>query len=97
MARTPMVTRTIQTTKANVLCLNIVEGEPFNKVVTLPRTYKDENAMLKVISRMVDNDKVKAVHVVDSYVEETLYGMSEQRFIDLAQVMPPRNAAKADD
>lgn len=97
MARTPMVTRTIQTTKANVLCLNIVEGEPFNKVVTLPRTYKDENAMLKVISRMVDNDEVKAVHVVDSYVEETLYGMSEQRFIDLAQVMPPRNAAKADD
>lgn len=97
MARTPMVTRTIQTTKANVLCLNIVEGEPFNKVVTLPRTYKDENAMLKVISKMIDNDEVKAVHVVDSYVEETLYGMSEQRFIDLAQVMPPRNAAKADD
>lgn len=97
MARTPMVTRTIQTTKANVLCLNIVEGEPFNKVVTLPRTYKDENAMLKVISKMVDNDEVKAVHVVDSYVEETLYGMSEQRFIDLAQIMPPRNAAKADD
>lgn len=97
MARTPMVTRTIQTTKANVLCLNIVEGEPFNKVVTLPRTYKDENAMLKVISKMVDNDEVKAVHVVDSYVEETLYGMPEQRFIELAQVMPPRNAAKADD
>lgn len=97
MARTPMVTRTIQTTKANVLCLNIVDGEPFNKVVTLPRTYKDENAMLKVISKMVDNDEVKAVHVVDSYVEETLYGMSEQRFIDLAQVMPPHNAAKADD
>lgn len=97
MARTPMVTRTIQTTKANVLCLNIVEGEPFNKVVTLPRTYKDENAMLKVISKMVDNDEVKAVHVVDSYVEETLYGMTEQRFIELAQIMPPRNAAKADD
>lgn len=97
MARTPMVTRTIQTTKANVLCLNIVEGEPFNKVVTLPRTYKDENAMLKVISKMVDNDEVKAVHVVDSYVEETLYGMTEQRFIELAQIMPPRKVANADD
>ena len=97
MARTPMVTRTIQTTKVNVLCLNIVEGEPFNKVVTLPRTYKDENAMLKVISKMVDNDEVKAVHVVDSYVEETLYGMTEQRFIELAQIMPPRKEANADD
>lgn len=97
MARTPMVTRTIQTTKVNVLCLNIVEGEPFNKVVTLPRTYKDENAMLKVISKMVNNDEVKAVHVVDSYVEETLYGMTEQRFIELAQVMPPRKAVETDD
>lgn len=97
MARTPMVTRTIQTTKANVLCLNIVEGEPFNKVVTIPRTYKGENAMLKVISKMVDNDEVKAVHVVDSYVEETLYGMTEQRFIELAQIMPPRKAVNADD
>lgn len=97
MARTPMVTRTIQITKANVMCLSIVEGEPFNKVVTLPRTYKDENAMLKAISKMVDNDEVKAVHVVDSYVEETLYGMTEQRFIELAQIMPPRKAANADD
>lgn len=97
MARTPMVTRTIQTTKANVLCLDIVEGEPFNKVVALPRTYKDENAMLKAISKMVDNDEVKAVHVVDSYVEETLYGMTEQRFIELAQIMPPRKEANADD
>ena len=40
MARIPMVTRTIQTTTANVLCLNIKEGEPFNKEVVLPRTYK---------------------------------------------------------
>lgn len=44
MARTPMVTRTMQTTEVNVLCLNIEEGEPFNEVVTSPRTYKDEGS-----------------------------------------------------
>ena len=41
MAKIPMITRTIQTTEVDVLCLNIQEGEPFNKTVALPRTYKD--------------------------------------------------------
>lgn len=93
MARIPMVTRTIQTTKATVLCLNIVEGEPFNKEVTLPRTYKDEKAMLKVIEPLVNTDEVKAVHVVHSVVEETLYGMSEQEFIHAAKPMPKREGS----
>ena len=81
MARIPMVTRTIQTTKANVLCLNIVEGEPFNEVVTLPRTYKDEKSLMKMVEKAINNDSVKAVHVVDTKVEETLYGMTEADFI----------------
>ena len=34
MARKPMVTRTITTTKCNVLCLDIETAEPFNQVVT---------------------------------------------------------------
>ena len=38
MARQPMVTRTIQTTHATVLCLNIPDAEPFNQTVVLPRT-----------------------------------------------------------
>lgn len=91
MARIPMVTRTIQTTRANVLCLNIVQGEPFNKSVVLPRTYKDDKAMMKNVEKMVNTDEVKAVHIVDSVVEETLYGMTEQEFINVAKVLPPRD------
>lgn len=94
MARIPMVTRTIQTTKATVLCLNIKEGEPFNKEVTLPRTYKDDKSMLKVVEKMVNTDEVKAVHIVDSHVDETLYGMTEQEFITHAAIMPNRTEAK---
>lgn len=93
MARIPMVTRTIQTTKANVLCLNIVEGEPFNKEVVLPRTYKDEKSMMKVVENIINTDEVKAVHIVQSTVEETLYGMTEQEFINNAKILPPRNGA----
>ena len=92
MARTPMITRTIQTTKANVLCLNIVEGEPFNQVVTLPRTYKDEKSLMKQVELAIDTDSVKAVHVVDTVVEETLYGMPEADFIAAAKPMPRKES-----
>ena len=93
MARIPMVTRTIVTTKANILCLDIERGEPFNEVVTLPRTYKDDKALMKQVSKVIDNDKQKAVHVVDKEEVETLYGMTEQEFIKLANVLPPRGAS----
>lgn len=96
MARIPMVTRTIQTTKANVLCLNIVEGEPFNKVVTLPRTYKDEKSLMKMVEKTINTDSVKAVHVVDTKVEETLYGMSEADFIANAKILPKREQQAVD-
>lgn len=94
MARAPMVTRTIITTKATIMCLNIESGEPFNTVVTLPRTYKDENSLLKVARKQIENDTVKAVHVVDTEEVETLYGMSEQDFIIHASILPPRAVAK---
>ena len=92
MARTPMITRTIQTTKANVLCLNIVEGEPFNKIITLPRTYKDEKSLMKQVELAINTDTVKAVHVVDTMVEETLYGMPEADFIAIAKPMPRKES-----
>ena len=92
MARTPQVTRNLQTTEVNVLCLDINKGEPFNQTVVLPRTYKDEKHMLKAVEKVINSDTVKAVHIVDSAVKETLYGMSEQDFITLAKVLPPRNS-----
>ena len=93
MARIPMVTRTIQTTTATVLCLNIKEGEPFNKEVVLPRTYKDEKSMMKVVEKVINTDDVKAVHIVHTEVNETLYGMTEQEFISAAHVLPDRKAS----
>ena len=86
MARKPMVTRTITTTKVNVLCLNIETSEPFNMVVTLPRTY-DDKKLFKAVQSVVDNDTQKAVHIVDKEEVETLYGMSEQSFIEHASIL----------
>lgn len=90
MARPQMVTRTILTTKVNVLCMDVNTAEPFNREVILPRTYTDEEKLLKKVRSIVDTDTVKAVHIVDTEVVKTLYGMPEQKFIDNAEILPPR-------
>lgn len=90
MARVPMVTRTIVATKVNILCLNIETAEPFNKDVTLSGTFKDSKSLMKAVEKVVNSDTEKAVHVVASEEVETLYGMPEQKFIELAEVLPPR-------
>ena len=90
MARTPQVTRTIQTTHCTVLCMDIENREPCNRDVILPRTYKDDKDMLKAVKRAIETDTLKPVQVVSSMVQETLYGMSEQDFIAHASILTPR-------
>ena len=97
MARLPMVTRTIVTTEANVMCIDVQVGEPFNKVVTVPRTFKDDEALLKKVKPLIENERVKAVHIVDKKEIETLYGMTEQKFIENAEVLPPRKGYESEE
>lgn len=94
MARIPMVTRTIIATKANVMCLDVQAGEPCNHVVTVPRTYKDDEALMKKVRPLIETETLKAVHLVDKEEIETLYGMTEQEFIMHAKVLPPRNTTE---
>lgn len=97
MARIPMVTRTIVATKANVMCLNLQTGEPCNKVVTVPRTYKDDEALMKKVRPLLETETLKVVHIVDKEEIETLYGMTEQEFIQYAKVLPPRNGVNSEE
>ncbi len=96
MARIPMITRTIVTTKVNVMCLDVEAGEPINLDVTVPRTYKDEKKLLKVVKESIETDTLKAVHIVDKEEVETLYGMTEQEFIRFAKVLPPRGTKETE-
>lgn len=90
MARKPMVTRTVQTTLATVLCLNTETAEPFNQTVTLSGTFKDNKAVMKAVKALIENDTISVAKVVDIEIEEKLYGMPEQDFINAAKVLPPR-------
>lgn len=90
MARVPMVTRTIITTRVNVMCLDIETGEPCNRSVVVPRTYKDDEKLLKKVKEFLETETLKPVHIVDKEEIETLYGMTEQKFIEHSEVLPPR-------
>lgn len=92
MARERMVTRTVVATEVNALCLNIETAEPFNKTVILSGTFKDKQAIEKAAKKAIDTDLEKCVTVVEYTEKETLYGMPEQQFIELAKVMPPRDS-----
>lgn len=89
LMRKPMVTRTITTTKVNVLCLNIDTAEPFNMEVIVPRTFKDDSKLMKKVTEMVTEPSVKPVHIVDKVEVETVYGMSEENFIANAVELDP--------
>ena len=86
-----MVTRTITTTKATFLCLDVQNAEPNNKTVTLPGTFKSDDVLLKKASEIINDENNKVVHLVDKVIESEIYGMSETDFLKYATVQPPRN------
>ena len=92
MARKPMVTRTIKTTNVDIMCLNVQTGEPSTVSVTLGGVYKDEKAILKAAKAIVETDVIKGVHIVNTEINEALYGMTEQQFVENAEILPPREA-----
>lgn len=93
MARIPVVSRTITTTEVTAMCVNITTGETETHTITVPRTYKDNDKLLKVAKQLAETDELKVVHIVDTKVNETLYGMTEAEFIEHAKVLPPRAQA----
>lgn len=98
-----MVTRTIITTEVNCLCLNTETAEPFNVRVTVPRTYKDNEALLKAVKKVAQTtgitdpdgntyfgEPIVVAKVIDFTEVETLYGMTETEFLANAKQLPPR-------
>lgn len=89
-----LITRTITSTKVDVMCLDIEQVEPYNEVVILPRTYKDDRALLKAAADRINDETHKAVDVVRHEVVTELYGMTEDDFIANAKPLPPRKNYK---
>ena len=90
MARQPQITRTMTVTKAKVLVTNIVTGISEEREVCVPREYKKAKKLREAIEEAVNTDTEKLVHIKSTELEERLYGMSEQKFLENAELLPPR-------
>lgn len=97
MARQPMVTRTIPTTIADILVINVDTGISEEREVSIPREYKKVKKLREAIEALVNTDTEKLAHIKSTAVVETLYGMSEQDFINYAKILPPRGTKEANE
>lgn len=93
MARQPVITRTITTTKVEMLAVNIDSKSTETVEVILPRIYKDDTAMLKMANKRNENPSIKFVAVIGTpSVESKRWGMTEEEFIDKGHEFPPYKA-----
>lgn len=91
MARVRKVTRTISTTKAIVMCVNTETAVVENYEVEIAGVYPDEKKLMKAVTKEVETEVIKPVSIVSKEVVETLYGMDEQKFMEMAEALPTRD------
>ena len=97
MARARKVTRTISSTKVIVMCVDTETAKVDNYEVTIAGTYTDEKKLMKAVTKVVETETLKPVSIVSTEVIETLYGMYEQKFIEMAEVLSPRGKKEDTD
>ena len=85
-----MVTRTVTKTNCEIMCMDITNAQVVVKDFTIGGKFDRENELLKVCQKLFDTDTFKLVKVSEYSEEEVLLGMPESKFIELADVLPPR-------
>lgn len=89
MARKRMVTRTIIFTTATATVYDIQTDEIKTLEYNLSGELSADEA-LKAITK--DHKEVRPLKVTDISVQEELYGMPEEKFLELAEILPTRTA-----
>ena len=94
MRKEKMVTRTVTKTNCDIMCMDIENAQVIVKDFTIGGKFDTENELLKACQKIFDTDVFKLVKVTDYSEEEVLLGMPESKFIELADVLPPRKDYK---
>lgn len=89
MARKRMVTRTITFTTVTATVYDIQTDEIKTLEYKLSGELSADEA-LKAITK--DHKEVRPLKVTDISVQEELYGMPEEEFLELAEILPARTA-----
>lgn len=88
MARVRMVTRTVEVNTFTVMTCNTETAEVQNIDFTMGAI--PDNVM-KLLKKQYETETLKLCAIVNQKSETILYGMPEEKFIELAIVMPPRS------
>lgn len=89
MARTRMVTRTINVTVIEAMCVNTSTAEVLIKELELTgETFTEEKA-LKTVKKEYETDALKIVAIQKMEVHEEMYGLKEIEFLKVAQKLDP--------
>lgn len=94
MARKRMVTRTITFTSAKATVYDIASDE----IKTVEYKLSGElsaDVALKVITK--EHEEVRPLKVTEVAVQEELYGISEEKFLELAEILPPRAKSQSEE
>lgn len=81
MGKVPMVTKTIKSTIATVLTVNIIDNQTMVLDVVVPRTYPTEEKLLKAVREKIETDEEKVVAIKEYHVTHNVYTMTEDVFI----------------
>lgn len=89
MARTRMVTRTINVTVVEAMCVDTQTAEVTVKSLELTgETFTTEKA-LKELKKEYETDTFKVVAIQKMEVHEEMYGLKEIDFLKVAQKLDP--------
>lgn len=90
MARVRMVTRTVEVSVVEVLCMDTEAMQPRVMTYKLGGTYEKERDILKALKKEYEEEGWALVKIRKIETESTLYGMPESLFIQLAEILPNR-------
>lgn len=97
MARERMVTRTVCESVCETMCMDTETAEVIVMNFAVGGGITDKKVLLKLIKKQHETDTFKCVAISNITEKETLYGMPESKFIELAEILPPRSVAKIDE
>lgn len=90
MARKYPFTRTLFTQTATCLVFDKETAEPSNITVTLPSPIPDPAKLERAVAKLVNKGNIKLIEVVDSVIEEQLYGITAEDFMAHAVKLDPK-------
>lgn len=96
MANVKMVTRTIEQTTAEVMCVDTNTAQVTINSYTIGGAYTDED-LLKKLKKLFETNGLVFVKIESQNTDQLLLGMTEEDFIRYATVLPPRNSKKENE